>query len=172
MDAALLAERTTPAELARAAAAARGWPGAARAIRAAALADGHAESALETKGRLRILGSGFPTPALQVEIRVAGRMLGVADAWFDPAAVAIEFDGRVKYTDPWRNRSPERVLWEEKRREDEMRAVGIRFLRVADADLARWPVLAERLQRLLADPGPGDRLFTAVPRQRGVRRTA
>ena len=116
------------------------WPGAARPLRAVALADGRAESPLETRGRLRIVGAGLPTPELQVEIRAGGRLVAVVDAWFDDAAVAVEFDGRVKYTDPWRDRSPEQVLWEEKRREDELRALDIRVVRIADADLgAGWP---------------------------------
>ena len=169
MDAALLAGRTTPDALARAADAARHWRGASRAARAAALADGRAESPLETRGRLRILGSGFVAPRLQVEIRTDGRLIGVVDAWFDDAAVAVEFDGQVKYTDPWRD--PGRVLWEEKRREDDLRGLGIRFLRLADEDLgSRWPVAEARLGRLLAEPGPSDRRFTAAARTRGVRR--
>lgn len=169
MDAALLAQRTTAEELVGAAAAARHWRGASRAARAVALSDGRAESPLETRGRLRIVGAGFPTPQLQVEIRAGGRLSGVVDAWFDEAAVAVEFDGQVKYSDPWR--APQRVLWEEKRREDELRALGIRFLRLADADLgSRWRIVEDRLGRLLATPGPTDRRFDAVPRTRGVRR--
>ena len=111
-------------------------------------------------------------PELQVEIRTAGRLLGVVDAWFDDAAVAVEFDGRVKYTDPWRGRSPERVLWEEKRREDELRALDIRVVRVADADLgARWIDIETQLGRLLEITGPSVRRFTATPRAHGMRRT-
>jgi hypothetical protein len=172
LDAALLAERTTIGALHSGAASVHSWPGAARAVRAVALADGRAESPLETRGRLRIVGSGFPTPELQVEIRTGGRLVGVADAWFDEAAVAVEFDGQVKYTDPWRNRSPERVLWEEKRREDELRALDIRVVRVADADLGgrRWPGTEGRLRELLGLPGPRGRRFTAVPRAQGLRR--
>ncbi len=172
MDAALLAGRTTPDELKAAAAAVRHWPGAAGAARAATLADGRAESPLETRGRLRIVGAGFPTPELQVEIHTGGRLVGVVDAWFDEAAVAVEFDGRVKYTHPWRERSPERVLWEEKRREDELRALDIRVLRLADADLgAPWARSAQRLGSLLATPGPATRRFTTVTRTAGLRRT-
>ena len=138
--------------------------------RAVALADGRAESPLETRGRLRIVGAGLPRPELQVEIRTGGRLVGVVDAWFDEAAVAVEFDGRVKYTDPWRGRSPERVLWDEKRREDELRALDIRVVRIADADLgARWPRVEARLRRLLARPGPAGRRFTATPRLQGSR---
>jgi hypothetical protein len=172
MDAALLAGRTTLEEVRAAAAAVHHWPGAARAVRAAALADGRAESPLETRGRLRIVGGGLPAPELQVEIHTAGRLLAVVDAWFDEAAVAVEFDGRVKYTDPWRGRSPERVLWDEKRREDELRALDIRVVRVADADLgARWTSIETQLGRLLSVPGPSIRRFTTTSRAHGMRRT-
>ncbi|RBY92894.1 type IV toxin-antitoxin system AbiEi family antitoxin domain-containing protein [Blastococcus sp. TF02A-30] len=173
MDAALLAEKLSPAQLHEAVTRAEGWPGARRAARAAGLADGRAESPLETRGRLRMIGAGLPVPELQVEIRVQGRLLGVVDAWFEEAALAVEFDGQVKYTDPWRGRTAERVLWEEKRREDAMRAVGIRFVRVVDADMgAGWPEVETRLAQLLSTPGPPRRTFTATPRPRGVVRTA
>ena len=36
---------------------------------------------------------GFAAPELQVEIRTAGRLVAVVDAWFEDAAVAVEFDG-------------------------------------------------------------------------------
>jgi hypothetical protein len=171
MDAAVVAGRTTVDELRDAAKAMRRWPGAARAVRAAELCDGRAESPLETRGRLRIAGSGLPAPELQVEIWSGGRLVGVVDGWFDDAAVALEFDGRIKYEQPWRGRSPERVLWDEKRREDELRALDIRVVRMADADLgARWPTVAARIASLVAIPGPTTRRFTAVPRGRGVRR--
>jgi hypothetical protein len=142
MDAALLAQRTTPAE-----------------------------SALETRGRLRIVGAGLPTPELQVEIRVNGRLVAVVDAWFEEAALAIEFDGRVKYTDPWRGRDRAQVLWEEKRREDELRALDVRVVRMVDADVGTgWPRADTRLREQLARPGPTRRSFSATPRERGRRR--
>jgi len=173
MDSALLADRTTPAALRAAAASAHHWPGGPRAARAVGLVDGRAESPLETRGRLRIVGSGLPTPELQVEIRTAERLVAVVDAWFDDAAVAVEFDGRVKYTDPWRGRSPERVLWEEKRREDQLRSLDIRVVRVVDADVdGGWARIESRLRQLLATPGPSSRRFSATPRVRGVRRSA
>ena len=91
-----------------------------------------------------------------MEIRTGGRLVGVVDAWFEEAAVAVEFDGRVKYTDPWRGRLPEQVLWDEKRREDELRALDIRVVRIADADLG---AAGRRSRRASADssPRPGPR---------------
>ena len=87
--------------------------------------------------------------------------------------MAVEFDGRVKYADPWRARSPERVLWDEKRREDELRALDIRVVRIADADLGdRWPAVEARLRSLLATAAPSSRRFSATPRSRARRRSA
>jgi predicted transcriptional regulator of viral defense system len=170
MDAALFAGRTTAVDLSAGAAAVGRWPGAPRAVRAARLADGRAESPLETRGRLRMVGSGLPPTNLQMEIRSGGRRIAVVDAWFEEAAVAVEFDSRIKYTDPWRKRTPERVLWEEKRREDELRALNIRVVRIVDADLgAPWPRTEGRLRELLASPGPAGRRFTATPADRSRR---
>ncbi|WP_324277450.1 hypothetical protein [Blastococcus brunescens] len=96
----------------------------------------------------------------------------MVDAWFDEAAIAVEFDGRAEHADPWRGRTPERVLWEEKRREDELRALDIRVVRFADPDVwSGWPRAELRLRELLAVPGPAVRRFTATPRARGLRRT-
>ncbi|WP_456593393.1 type IV toxin-antitoxin system AbiEi family antitoxin domain-containing protein [Blastococcus sp. SYSU DS1024] len=171
MDSALVAERLTTHDLRTAAAAVSSWPGGIAAVRAAGLADERAESPLETRGRLRMLGAGLPSPVLQVEIRTEGHLVGVVDVWFDAAAVAVEFDGRVKYSDPWRGRTPAQVLWDEKRREDVLRALGIRVVRVADEDLDRgWHRVEGRLRDLLAAPPPTARPFRAVPRERGRRR--
>jgi hypothetical protein len=64
------------------------------------------------------------------------------------------------------------VLWEEKRREDELRALDIRVVRIADADLGpNWPSTELRLGALLAEPGPARRRFTSTPRARGLIRT-
>jgi hypothetical protein len=172
LDAALLADAVTGQQLADAVVGIRGWSGASKAARAVTLADGRAESPLETRGRLRIVGSAFPAPELQVEIWTGGSLLAVVDAWFDDSAVAVEFDGRVKYTDPWRGRSPEQVLWEEKRREDELRALDIRLVRLADADLGRdWLRAESRLRELLNTAGPSLRRFSTQPRTRGRQRT-
>ncbi len=168
MDFALLAERTTAGELADAAAAVRHWRGSTTASRAVSLADGRAESPLESRGRLRLVGAGLPPSDLQVEIRTAGRLVGVVDAWFEEAAVALEFDEQVTYRNPWRGPTPAEVLWQEKRREDELRSLDIRVVRVADHDVDRgWHHVERRLRSLLASPGPALRRFTATARSTG-----
>jgi hypothetical protein len=79
MDAGLLTGRATGQELRTAVERASTWRGGRRAARAVALADGRAESPLETRGRLRIVGAGLPTPGLQLEVRTGGRLVGVVD---------------------------------------------------------------------------------------------
>jgi predicted transcriptional regulator of viral defense system len=164
IDAAMNDNKTTRADLLRAVLAGTHRVGIAQAARALDLSDGRAESPLETRGRLAMLAAGLPRPELQVEIHDAAGLIGRVDAWYDDAAVAIEFDGRVKYTDPRHASSPGTVLWKEKRREDRLRAAGARLVRVVNEDLGSpWQQTAARIGGLLAAPYVGPRLFRAVP---------
>jgi hypothetical protein len=165
MDAALFARLLSRRDLVEALHAARHWVGVGAAARALDLADGRAESPLETRGRLALLAGGLPVPELQVELHDGRGFVARVDGWYDDAAVAIEFDGKVKYTEPHGGRSPAQVLWDEKRREDRVRALDVRFVRIADADLgARWPAVLARLASLLAEPSTGPRRFRVVRR--------
>jgi hypothetical protein len=165
MDAALQARLVRRDDLVAAVLAGSHRPGIGSAGRALSLVDGRAESVLETRVRLRLIASGLPAPELQVDVLRAGTFLARLDAWYEEAGVALEIDGRVKYTDPWAGRSPAQVVWDEKRREDQVRALGVRFVRIADADLgAGWPAVVQRLRQLLAAPLPGPRPFTVVRR--------
>jgi hypothetical protein len=162
-DAAMHARAVDREELTAAVMAARHWVGVGVAARALSLADGRAESPLESRGRLRLVGSGLPVPDLQVELHAPGGFAARIDAWYEEAAVALEFDGRVKYTDPRGGRSPGQVLWEEKRREDRIRDLDVRVLRIARADLgSAWPAVVRRLSDLLAVPLMGPRRFSVV----------
>lgn len=95
-DAALRAGLDRDALLARAAAS-RGVRGVARARTVLAHADAGAESAGETVCRWALLRDGFPPPETQV--RVDTRL---GTFWLDLGwrewEVAVEYDGRVKYT--------------------------------------------------------------------------
>jgi predicted transcriptional regulator of viral defense system len=165
MDAALNDGLVRRAELQEAVHSARHRTGASAAARALGLSDGRAESPLETEGRLALLAAGLPAPELQVELHDARGFVARVDAWYDDAALALEFDGRVKYQDPRDDRSPGDVLWEEKRREDRARALDVRFVRIAKVDLGgRWPGVAAGITRLLATPFAGPRRFTVVRR--------
>ncbi|MFQ1003530.1 type IV toxin-antitoxin system AbiEi family antitoxin domain-containing protein [Modestobacter sp. SSW1-42] len=173
MDAALHSEEVTEAELRTAVLEQTHWAGIGAAARAAGLADGRAESPLETLGRLRMLGSGLPAPELQMDLHGPRGFVGRVDAWWEDAAVAVEFDGLVKYTDPFDGRSAAQVLWEEKRREDELRDLGVRVLRIVSADLGEaWPVKVARLRSLLATRSPMTPRVRATPAQRRRRPTA
>jgi hypothetical protein len=56
--------------------------------------------------------------------------------------VLVEFDGRVKYTD-------ERVLWDEKKREDRIRSLGYEVVRLTWADLADPAAVRGRVEAAL-----------------------
>jgi hypothetical protein len=165
MDAALNDGRVRRAELQEVVHSARHRIGASDAARALGLSDGRAESPLETEGRLALLAAGLPAPELQVELHDVRGVLARVDAWYDEAALALEFDGRVKYFDPRDGRSAGEVVWEEKRREDRVRGLGVRFVRIAKADLGGpWPSVAAGIAQLLASPYVGPRRFTVVRR--------
>jgi hypothetical protein len=169
IDAALLRRLTARPELERVLARQASVPGIPRSVRAVALADGRAESWLETCGRLTFDALGLPPFVPQVELWVDGRLVKVADGWYSDAALAVEFDGRIKYRRPGYGRTPEEELWREKRDEDLLRSLGIRFVRVGAEDLspARRARLDQLVRRQLATGGPRQREFVAVPRPEG-----
>lgn len=165
MDAGIQTQKTTRRDLVAAVLAARHWVGVGAAGRALDLCDGRAESPLETRGRLAMLAAGLPLPELQVEVHDERGLVGRVDAWYEAAAVAIEFDGRIKYTQPRDNRTPAQVAWDEKRREDRVRALDVRFVRIADEDLGRpWRSVVDRIRSLQATPFVGPRRFRTVRR--------
>ena len=95
MDAALLRGLVTRDELRATLDRHRFAPRLPRAARAVAAADGRAESWLETRGRLRFAAAGLPPFVPQVELWVDGELVKVADGWYEDAALAVEFDGRI-----------------------------------------------------------------------------
>jgi very-short-patch-repair endonuclease len=105
-------------------------PAVARVLR---FADGRSESVGESLARVALDAAGIPTPELQRELVAAARTYRVDFYWPEHRTIG-EFDGRVKYgADP-------AVLFDEKRREDELRALGLSFVRFGTAetrDLAR-----------------------------------
>lgn len=169
VDAALLRGLTAREELSRTLGRQSRVAGVPRSVRAVRLADGRAESWLETYGRLTFAALALPPFVPQVELWSGGRLLEVVDGWYAEAALAFEFDGRVKYRHPQYGRTPEEELWREKRTEDAVRSLGVRFVRVAVEDLApsRRQELGVRVRRQLAVPGPAQRPFREVAREVG-----
>lgn len=140
------------------------WLGIGEAARALSSADGRAESPLESRGRLVLQSAGLPSPELQVELHGPRGFVARVDAWYDDAAIALEFDGRVKYIDPRPGRTPGDVLWREKRREDLIRELDVRVVRIAQEDLDAPQPLVGRIAGLLATPLEGPRRFVVVRR--------
>jgi hypothetical protein len=100
------------------------WPGIRRAQHAVQLADGRAESPLESISRLAIRRLGLPTPDLQPVVRhPAGYALGRLDFYWDEFGVAGEADGRAKYADG------DGAYPAEKARQERMEDLGVTFAR-------------------------------------------
>ncbi|MCO7220301.1 type IV toxin-antitoxin system AbiEi family antitoxin domain-containing protein [Klenkia sp. PcliD-1-E] len=171
LDDALADGRTTPDELAAGVLGQRHWVGIGEAAAAVRLARVGAHSPLETLTRLAFGASGLPEPVLQAAVLRDGRLVAVLDMHWPGTPAFGEVDGRVKWTDPWRGRSPADVGWEEKRRHDVLVDLGLAGTRVAQGDLATgMPAKAARVRSLLAQPlvlPPG---VVIVPWRDGLRR--
>lgn len=114
-------------ELQAAAATCATWRGGRQAVEAAAFADARAASAAESVTRLLLADNGVPTPELQYEIRDSQGRKRLLDIALVETLVAVEPDGKVKFTDSWGD--PGETLWKEKLREDSIRDIGWEFVR-------------------------------------------
>lgn len=129
--------------------------GRAAASRAVAFADGGGRSPGESRSRVAMWRAGLPAPVLQYEVRTAdGRLVGIVDfAWPELRTVG-EFDGRVKYGGRLLRpgQSAADVLFEEKRREDGIRAEDLGMTRWTWADLDPFDPVADRLRGRFRGP--------------------
>jgi hypothetical protein len=100
-------------------------------------ARGDAESPGESLSRVQIMVMGFPAPELQRVFTDARGLIGRVDFYWPQAHLVGEFDGLVKYSKPefLSGRTPSEVVVEEKRREDRLRALGLRVVRWTWDDL-------------------------------------
>ncbi len=140
-DAALRQGLATRAELDRAVAAARGWPGVRRARRIVAFATPKAESPLESIVRLLMHDDDMP-PA-EPQHWIAGYRVDLA---LLAQRLVVEADGRLKYEGD--------AGWEEKRREVALKRAGWRVERVlwSETTAAGWPRTSKRLWAAIQDP--------------------
>lgn len=126
------------------------YPGSARAIKAIEFGDGRSGSPLESLSRVQMLLLGVAAPELQVPFWDDEGFIGYADFYWPHLGLIGECDGKYKYAGEEHSpsgKSAEQVLWEEKRREDRMRAVARGFMRW-DWDTAfSRPRFAARLRR-------------------------
>ena len=101
----------------------RGWPGGARAVRAAAFADGRAETPLESITRVAYDLEGLPPPETQVEVRAPdGHLVGLVDFLWRAQRTVGEADGMLKYDEAG-------ALRREKLREEDLRGCGLEVVR-------------------------------------------
>jgi hypothetical protein len=107
--------------------------GAAKARRAIEFADGRADRPGESMSRVSMQLARVSAPQLQTSLIGASGKSYVVDFWWEEFNVIGEFDGKNKYTDPeyMNGRTPQRVLYDEKVREDDLRAASHGF--------TRWP---------------------------------
>lgn len=113
-------------------------------------ADPRCESVAETRTRVLLVDLGFDVRS-QVEVRDHGRLVGRVD-FLVGDRVVVEFDGMVKYA----GADGRDALAAEKRREDELRALGYVVIRLTWADLEHPARIAARVRRALAQTMPRD----------------
>lgn len=144
------------------------WPYADVGRTALALVDPRRESWLESWSVVRLHLRGIPLPEPQARVvDVRGRFVARTDWWWPDLGVVGEADGREKYRRRGL-RTPddaERLLREEKEREDRLRDAGLEVVRYgtrdavqADELVARWHRAVER-----ADPGRVTARITRAP---------
>lgn len=121
--------------------------GRARAAECVLRMDGRSESPGESRTRLILQDHGLECES-QVELRdPSGRFVARVDLLAE--GVVVEFDGRMKYrADAADQADPDavgRVVWLEKRREDDIRRLGHPVERVVWADLERPRLVGRRI---------------------------
>jgi hypothetical protein len=107
--------------------------GSAKARRVIEFADGAADRPGESMSRVSMRVAGLPQPQLQVELVGASGRVWTVDFWWPFANLIGEFDGKSKYTEAefLRGRTPQQAVYDEKLREDDLRAAGY--------SVRRWP---------------------------------
>lgn len=152
VDSALRANHVCEEELADSSARIRYGRGAASMRHAFAFGNRMADNAGESLSRVLISQLGFPTPELQVPYRRSGGGADVVDFAWPKFRLIGEFDGRGKYLkeEYLRGRTPGDAVYEEKRREDRLRASGNGMARwgwteLRDPNALRYSLLAAGL---------------------------
>jgi hypothetical protein len=107
--------------------------GTARARAAITFADAAADRPGESISRVNIHAAGLTRPRLQAPLRGASGRVWTVDFWWEEFNLIGEFDGKAKYSDPefLRGRTPQQAVYDEKLREDDLRAAG--------HGMTRWP---------------------------------
>jgi hypothetical protein len=150
-DEALRTGRMTADELVRVASTMRHLRGSTSVRLCCQLASPLSESPGESWSAVAMHQHGIPAPGRQECFTDTRGLVGRVDFWWPDRRVIGEFDGRVKYgrANP-SGRPPEEVLWDEKRREDRLRALDCVVVRWTTADLRSPRMWIRRLVTALS----------------------
>ena len=140
LDVLIAARVTDRAGLVRATASLTGVRGARRAVRAAALADGRAESQPESRLRVLLALAGLPAVP-QYTVRDAGGFVARVDLAYPELRVAIEYDGA------WHGEPGQ--LRRDRQRLNRLVAAGWTVLHVTAADLHEPGTLVAQVRAVL-----------------------
>jgi hypothetical protein len=127
------------------------WPGISSSRGAVDVGDAGAETVGETMARLLVLELGIGRPSTQFAVRIAS-----GEAWCDlrVGCHVFEFDGRIKYRRTENggvaDRPVEDVLWDERRRQQEICALGLGMSRIIWAEFYE-PARSKARKRLLEE---------------------
>jgi hypothetical protein len=127
-------------------------PGIRAAARVVDFADPLSESVGESRSRVLIRRLGLAVPDLQVRVRRRdGSVMARCDFGWEGHRTVGEFDGRVKYGRLLRpGQEPGEIVFQEKRREDELRDHRWQVARWTWDDLDRPRAVGDRLLRAFA----------------------
>lgn len=132
-------------------------PGIKMARDALAFADGRAESPLESRSRLMMWRHHLPMPVLQREVLDRnGHLLARLDFAWEEEMLYGECDGQVKYGVLLaEGQTPSGAVMQEKRRANDLAALGWREIRWDDHDVRYPTVLCRRIEDALRRGIPG-----------------
>ena len=124
--------------------------GKSRGVRTArdavSFVDGRSESPGESLSRVRMHELGLVAPDLQYVVCDRHGFVGRVDFWWEAVRVVGEFDGRSKYGIDEATRTAADQVWDEKLREDRLRATGLTVVRWTWADAWAGVPMAARLR--------------------------
>jgi len=157
----------TPADLLSRCVALPGARGCRRLPTVVAMADPRAESPMETRLRIRVVGSGLPSPAVQYPVLDEhGFVLARVDLAYPESKLAIEYDGALHF---------DRHRTELDRRRDAILAThGWVTVRLGKDDVDPWmPETARRIWDVLTLRAPASLAHgsTSVPSSSWLRQT-
>ena len=123
--------------------------GQAKARRVVEFADGRADRPGESMSRASMHLAHVSPPELQVPMLGASGKEYTVDFWWRKYNTIGEFDGKYKYTDPeyMNGRTAQQVLYDEKVREDDLRAASHGFSRWSWSTACSPMLLREHLGR-------------------------